>query len=124
MKKEVNKKTVKIRLSFVTFLGVVFFVYLLLVGGRKTIENFRLKNSGLCINAIVVDKKNVGSKGVIYTYYQFKVSDRFYENFSTTDDDMAIGDSITIVYLKSNPNVSRSNSMLNINCSSCNRENH
>lgn len=117
MKKDEKKLKSPIRLSLGLIFTIAVIIYVLYVGGEKTIENYRLKSNGICVKATVIYKNKVGGKGVIYTHYAFRVSNQNYDGFSSDDDLALIGDSITVVYLKSNPNINRSNSLLKISCS-------
>jgi hypothetical protein len=94
-------------------------LYIIFQGGHKTIENYRLKRQGICVKAIILEKNHVGAKGIIYTHYQYSAQGIIYQGISISDDNTNIGDSIVIVYLDSNPSISRSNSLLKINCKSC-----
>lgn len=119
MKGEKNQRR-KVSLSKISFrkvLIVIFVLFIVIVSGRKTIDNYRLKRNGVCSTAVVVSKKRVGSKGVIYTYYEYRVDGVKYEDYSSSDDAVAVGDSIVIIYLESDPSISRSNSFLKIACS-------
>lgn len=104
------------RLSLGLIFAIAVIMYVLYVGGGKTIENYRLKSNGICIKAKVIYKNKVGGKGVIYTHYTFMVLNKNYEGYSSDDDSALVGDSIMVVYLKSNPNINRSNSLLKIDC--------
>lgn len=109
-----KKRSTKRNLRFGGLISIVLIIYLVVVGGTNTIENIRLKRSGLCTSAIVYKQKHVGSKGVINTYYEFIVDDKHFQGFSTIDDDAKIGDTLQIVFLKSNPKISRTNSFLRL----------
>lgn len=117
MKGKNNKK--KKNLSIITFrkvLIIIFILYFIIVSSQKTIDNYRLKRNGVCSTAVVVSKKTVGSKGVIFTFYEYRVDGVKYEGYSSSDDAVAIDDSIVIFYLESEPAISRSNSFLKIDC--------
>lgn len=107
-----NKRSIKRELSFGGLITIILITYLIFEGGSKTIENIRLKRSGICTNAIVYKQKHVGSKGVVNTYYEFIVDGKHFQGFSTIDDDAKIGDTLQIVFLKSNPKISRTKSFL------------
>jgi hypothetical protein len=109
-----KKKNLKRGLSFGGIISIVFIAYLVIVGGSNTIENFRLKRSGISTKAIVYNQKHVGSKGVVNTYYEFIVDDKHFQGYSTTEDNAKIGDTLQIVFLKSNPKISRTKSFLGL----------
>lgn len=108
----------------ILFLGFIFYF-----GGKQTIINYRLKNHGKCTKAIVYSRNSIGGKGTVDTKYSFvwenntykgsSTSDDKYrdsENFFLTDDDLITGDSIMIVFLESNPEINKSNSIVKKNC--------
>jgi hypothetical protein len=99
-------------LNVKSILILIVIIFIVIISSKKTVENYRLKRNGIITKAIIVNKKNVGSKGVIYTYYEYKVNGIKYSAYSSSDDNVAVGDSIDIIYLKSDPEVSRSNSFL------------
>jgi len=106
------------------FLGVLLFL-----DGKQTIINYKLKTYGKCTKAIVYSRKKVGGKGKVETSYSFEwnnvthygssTSDDKYresENFFLKEDDLITGDTITVVFLESNPEINRSNSIVRKNC--------
>ena len=108
---------------------ILFLGFILYFGGKQTIINYRLKNHGKCTKAIVYSRNKVGGKGTVDTKYSFEwkntryigssTSDDKYrktENFFLTEDDLVIGDTITVVFLESNPETNRSNSIVKKNC--------
>lgn len=119
MKKNKSHKLTFPKITMSGLFVVALIIYVIIVGGQKTFENYRLKYSGLCIKAVVTSKNKIGSRGVIHTHYKFSVKGNDYNGYSSDDDNALIGDSIIIVYLMLNPNVSRSNSLLEVECSSC-----
>jgi hypothetical protein len=121
MKKNNKRNRSSMRLSLGLIFAAIVTIYVLYVGGEKSIENYRLKSDGICAKAKVTYKNKVGGKGVIYTHYRFEVSNKSYEGYSSDDDSALVGDSIMIVYLKSNPNVNRSNTLLQHPCTVTNQ---
>jgi hypothetical protein len=99
-------------------IGIIslLFALFIIVISTKEYDNFKLRKEGLYLKAVVIKKRTVGAKGTIYTYYRYNVDGIYYEDYSTVDDFAKIGDSITIIYLKSDPKISRTNTFLNTNC--------
>lgn len=108
----------------ILFLGLVLYF-----GGKQTIINFRLKNHGKCAKAIVYSRNKIGGKGTVDTKYSFVWKNYTYNGSSTSDDkyrdsekffltenDLITGDTIMIVFLESNPEINRSNSIVKKNC--------
>lgn len=93
-----------------------FFCWAFYVAIQKTIENSQLTREGHCTNAYVLSKKNIGAKGVINVKYQFNYNGITYYGNSQNNDNAEIGDSITIVFLESDPQINRSNSFLKKEC--------
>jgi len=73
-----------------------------------------LTNRGVSTKAVVYEKKRVGGKGEISTMYYFNYKNNKYYGSSLWEDKVVIGDSIIIFFLESNPNINRSNSLLEI----------
>ncbi len=116
------------RLSKWWFL-ILFLGFILFFGGKQTIINYRLKNNGKCTKAIVYGRNKVGGKGTVETKYRFEWKNNSYnglstsddkyretDNFFLTEDDLLIGDTIVVVFLESNPEINRSNSIVKKNC--------
>lgn len=109
--------------------SILFLGFVLFFGGKQTIINYRLKNHGKCTKAIVYSRNKIGGKGTVdskyrfewknNTYYGSSTSDDKYretDNFFLTEEDLVIGDSIMVVFLESNPDINRSNSVVDKNC--------
>jgi hypothetical protein len=111
MKSKITKRG-KWIIYYLPFLGC--FIYFATI---RTIENYQLKKKGICTNAYVFSKKNVGSKGDVSVKYHFKYNEEYYYGKSYHDDYVKIGDYITVVFLESDPQINRSNSFLKIKCS-------
>jgi hypothetical protein len=103
--------------------------YILYEGGKQTYINYRLKHYGICTKAIVYSRNSVGGKGTVNTKYSFEWKNNKYIGSSTSDDkyketdkffktdnDLIIGDTIVVVFLESNPEINRSNSIVEKNC--------
>jgi hypothetical protein len=90
---------------------VVSYLVTTYVNNTRTIN--QLNRNGIISKAIVYEKKSIGGKGVILTKYYFKWKGKKYLGDSQWDDDIAIGDSLVIYFLESNPNINRSNTLLN-----------
>ena len=127
-KKIKPKPNILQRLSNWWFL-ILFLGFILFFGGKQTIINYKLKNHGKCTKAIVYSRNNVGGKGTVDTKYRFEwknntfygssTSDDKYretDNFFLTEEDLVIGDTIMVVFLESNPDLNRSNSIVEKNC--------
>lgn len=100
------------RLSFKSWLIILFVVYVVYYSGMRTYENYRLKEEGVCISGIIYGR---GSRSGYF--YEFKVGQRYYHGSSISDSSKEIGDSITVIYLPSNPDINRSQNFLDMNCS-------
>ncbi len=106
----VNWRTKKVRLKYNKlkwYLAVLLITYLSYEFTVKTIENIKLKWDGHYTKAIVFDKKNVGSKGVINTHYSFQIGNKKFVGVTIFNSKVEIGDSIEIVYYISNPKINR-----------------
>lgn len=96
-------------------------VLILLLAGRfiygaseKTIENYRLANSGKLCKGVVTSRMKVGAKGTISIDYKFQVNNIEYTG-RTTDEKYEIGDSLYIIYSQSEPTINRSYSFIKEN---------
>lgn len=111
------------------WLLILFLGFILFIGGKQTIINYKLKKHGKCTKAIVYSRNNVGGKGTVNTKYRFEWKNNTYygsstsddkyretDNFFLTEDDLITGDTITIVFLESNPDLNRSNFIVEKNC--------
>ena len=92
---------------------VLLFVY---YGTKRTIENYQLKRDGKCTYAYIYSKKKEGRRGLIACYYRFSHNGHIYTLSSVHDDNSEVGDSIQIVFLETNPKISRSNTFLEKDC--------
>lgn len=110
--KEVQSKNR--RLSLGAILGIILIIYLSIEGGRGTIEKFKLKRTGIFTKGVIYDRYSVGSKGDICSAYYFYYNDQKFYGKSYDDSEVKIGDSIIVAFLKSKPNVNRSNSFLEL----------
>jgi hypothetical protein len=108
----------------ILFLG--FFFYQV---GKQTYVNYKLKHYGMCTKARVYSRNKVGSKGTVDTKYSFEWKNNNYigsstsddkyretDNFFLTEDDLVIGDTLVVVFLESNPDINRSNSIVEKKC--------
>jgi hypothetical protein len=78
----------------------------------KTYDNYLLKKNGLLVKGIVITKKVIGGKGTINIEYYFITPQGENYNGESNNEKYNVGDSIEILYLKSNPNVNASKSFL------------
>jgi len=108
---------------------IIILGWFLYVSGKQTYINYKLKIYGKCTNAVVYSRNKVGGKGIVDTKYSFEWKSRNYkgsstsddkyretDNFFLTEDDLVTGDTITIVFLESNPEINRSNSIVEKDC--------
>jgi hypothetical protein len=92
----------------IPYFVLIFIITVFLYGAtKKTIENYRLARIGILTKAVVTNKKKVGGKGTIDLTVLYNVSGQKYEG-TLTNENYYLGDSLEIVYLKSNPLVIRS----------------
>ena len=96
------------KLTFRSLLVIVLISCLLIEFGKNAYENFMLKRNGIPTEAVVIKKTHVGAKGTINTYYEFMIEGKHYKGFSEYGESAEIGDTIDILYMKSNPNISKS----------------
>lgn len=92
----------------------LFYLFLLFLikGGYETYNNYRLGRDGICTTAVIY--KN-GKR--CYMHYKFQVDGVAYYGKEWTSK--TIGDTVSIVYLPSNPKINRSNKIIKrivINC--------
>ena len=79
---------------------------------EKTIINYRLKQYGIVCKGVIQNKKYIGGKGTINLEYYFKTQkDEFFKG-ETNNENYNVGDSIYVVYIKSNPDVNASKSFI------------
>jgi hypothetical protein len=98
-------KTWKIHLGTVLILLLsAQFIY---VASGKTIENYRLANSGKLCKGIVTSRMNVGAKGTISIDYKFQVENIEFTG-QATNEKYETGDSLYVIYLQKKPTVNRS----------------
>jgi uncharacterized protein (UPF0333 family) len=102
----VFQKEVLMKLIFV----IALFISIIYYATRNIGTDRKLKSEGISIKGIVYDVQHVGAKGDIDTYYKFKVGNKSFNNVSIYDGLLNIGDSISIVYLESDPSINRSSS--------------
>ena len=114
MKKNNTNKSKIVKLSFGGVFAILCILYIIIEGGSKTIENYRLEKNGICVKALVYDKTPIGSKGTISIGYYFYFRNNKFYGKSYNDDKAKIGDTILIFFLESDPNINRSNSILEI----------
>lgn len=133
-KKMKNKIKTKSKTSFFKRLSkwwfaILVFGYVFYEGGKQTYINYNLNKNGICTRAIVYSRNKVGGRGKIDTRYSFEWKNNKYsgssnsddkyketDDFFKTDDDLIIGDTIIVVFLESNPEINRSNSIVEKNC--------
>ena len=96
----------------------IFWQYLQFVGfyslSKNAFISYRLEKKGIYTKAIIYEKKSVGGKGIISTRYYFNYKNNKYYGSSEWDDKAVIGDSLIVFFLDANPNINRSNSLLDI----------
>ncbi len=74
----------------------------------NSITNYRLLNNGIQTSAVVYEKKYVGSKGTLLTKYYFIWNDKKYYGESTSDDSIAVGDSLIVYFFENDPTINKS----------------
>ena len=84
----------------------VFCVFVFFVIAKRTIENYQLRNGGICTKAIIQNKYTERHKQV--RVYKFRIGNKVYSGKSIYDWHLDIGDTLDIVYLPSNPKINRS----------------
>ena len=84
----------------------IFCVFVFFVIAKRTIENYQLRNGGICTKAIIQNKYTERHKQV--RVYKFRVGNKVYSGTSIYDWHLDIGDTLDIVYLPSNPKINRS----------------
>lgn len=85
-------------------LWYLFGMFVLLKGGYETYNNYRLKNEGICTSAVITGNAKRGHR-----FYRFRVNGVTYQGKGWTDK--TIGDTLTVVFLPSNPKINRYNQM-------------
>lgn len=111
------------------WLVILFLGYFIYTIGEQSLINYKLNHYGKCTKAVVYDRYFVGSKGTVRTKYKFKLNNNTYtgtsssddkfrqtDKFFVTEDDLVTGDTIVVVYLESNPDINRSNYIVEKNC--------
>ncbi len=98
------------KVGFALIFVVVIVVIIHIFSGSK--DNNKLKNEGVSIKGIVIEKRTPGYRGIVNTYYKFYVNGNMYEGHSDVDDNINIGDSIDIIYWKYDPSLNKSKSMM------------
>lgn len=83
-------------------LWYLFWIFVLAKGGYETYNNYRLKNEGICTSAVITDNAKRG-----YMFYRYQVNGVTYRGKGWTDK--TIGDTLTVVFLPSNPKINRYN---------------
>lgn len=105
-------KSWKIHLATLFILLLAFrFIY---GASEKTIENYRLANSGKLSKGVVTSRMKVGAKGTISIDYKFQVDSMEFTG-QTTNEKFEIGDTLFIVFLQKNPTINRSYSFIKEN---------
>lgn len=79
---------------------------------EKTINNYRLKKYGVVCKGVIQNKKYIGGKGTINIEYYFKTQKGEFFKGETNNENYNIGDSIYILYLKSNPDINASKTFI------------
>lgn len=106
---------------------VAFFVYIAYDIGKGTYSDYFLKKNGICAKAIVYNReKGNRGRGDVVTRYKFVWKDITYKGVSYFDtktegktwinDKYVIGDTITVVFLESNPSINKSNTVIEKDC--------
>ena len=87
----------------------LFLLFFLIKGSYETYNNYRLERDGIYTTAVIY--KN-GKR--CYMHYKFQVDGVAYYGKEWTSK--TIGDTVSIVYLPSNPKINRSNKMIEKVC--------
>lgn len=109
---QVKKQRNPVRPSGTSSGGILCFICFccfLIKGGYETYNNYRLGRDGICTTAVIY--KN-GKR--CYMHYKFQVDGVAYYGKEWTSK--TIGDTVSIVYLPSNPKINRSNKIIKKNC--------
>jgi hypothetical protein len=101
LKNSIIKISKKYFYIFIPLTVIIFFV----IRNNHLISN--LKENGKTTKAFIYQKKSVGSKGTIRSFYRFKVNESHYEGYDDNENLMKF-DSIIIIYLENNPKSNRS----------------
>lgn len=104
----------KVRNRIVYVIWIAFGLLFLIRGTKRTVENYHLKKEGICVQAVVYHKYQAQHKKV--RCYEFRVGEKKYRGKTITDHKLKVGDSLTIIYLPSNPEINRSNTVINKDC--------
>lgn len=112
--KQTKSKPKSNKLTFRGILVIVMISFLIIEFGKNAYDNFILKRYGIFTEAVVTKKKHVGAKGAIYTHYEFMTNGKHYQGFSVDDENAEIGDTLEIVFIKSNPKISKTSRFLGI----------
>lgn len=86
--------------NIILILVLLYLLYEVIV---NTKNNFKIKDKGVSIKAIVVDSYKVGGKGKVNTCYEFYISNVKFESCRVADKLYNIGDSIEIIYIPDSP---------------------
>lgn len=82
-------------------------------GGYKIYNNYRLEKDGICTETVIREIYQEMHKKV--GIYKFRVGDKTYSGRPIYVGSN-VGDTISIVYLPSNPKINRSNTVIKKNC--------
>ena len=113
MKKKVNKNIKKRPyihyVSCLFGIGMIIFIFIKI--SKVTYYDLLLDNKGVCTIAEIYKYENIRYSRV-KGYYEFSVNDRWYRGYATSLSNenlknKILHDTITIIYLPSNPQVNR-----------------
>ena len=109
-----KRKSSKIKVRRLSFGGWVWIIIIMvaiikLIDTECTIR--RLRKEGVCAIATVY------AEGYRFArFYEFKVGNTCYTGKAASGAYLEIGDTLTIVYLPSDPEISQPNSVIGLNC--------
>lgn len=93
------------------FLSKLFLLIIIIMISKGILFRALLKNYGEKTKGVVTEVKGVGSKGTVRTNFTFYI-DKRYENSTNNLNVVAIGDTISITFLPTYPNISEATDAL------------
>lgn len=101
------KSLLKIKLVFWKYFSIIVLISVIIFFEIKNnYEITILRQSGILTKGFIYEKKSVGSKGTIRSFYRFYVNDIYYEGFDDNED-LTKYDSILVIYNPENPELNR-----------------
>ena len=109
-----KRKLSKIKVRRLSFGGwvlviIIMIAIIMLIDTECTIR--QLRKEGVCTIATVY------AEGYRFArFYEFKVGNSYYTGKAASGAYLEIGDTLTVVYLPSNPEINQPNSVVGLNC--------